>query len=62
MTPARAGSILLTASGGKYWNTAMAARGKKKRPTAGAGSGAERELPPGVKLLRTLEGHTGDGL
>ena len=58
MTPTRAGSILLTASGGKYWNIAMAARDKKKRPTAGAGSGAERELPPGVKLLRTLEGHT----
>ena len=37
----------------------MPASDKKKRPTAGAGSGAERELPPGVKLLRTLEGHKG---
>jgi len=38
----------------------MSARDKKKRPRAGAGSGAERELLPGVKLLRTLEGHKGD--
>jgi WD40 repeat protein len=31
---------------------------KKTRPSA-TGSGAETELPPGVRLLRTLEGHQG---
>lgn len=32
---------------------------KKKTRSRRTGSGAERELPPGVKLLRTLEGHKG---
>ena len=32
---------------------------KKKTQPPEPGSGAQRKLPPGVKLLRTLQGHQG---